>query len=159
VEDTTPDGRCTVRVRVVRLPGGITIVLDDNAKLLRGILTEEGGLNVGRRRGGVDSAGKEEEDSVLVLRERLLSAAAEADAESEGSNAGSGVLDGRGLTWKMLLESVWGSGPRGVGSNLLLVPEVWRPEVERFPGGREEGKEGGGMCGMHGRRALRSVQG
>jgi hypothetical protein len=148
VEDTTPDGRCTVHVRVVRLPAGITTVLDDNVELLRGILTEEGGLNVGRRRGGVDSAGNEEEDPVLVLRERLLSAAAEADAESEGSDAGPdakpGVLDGRGLTWRTLLERVWGLGPRGVGPNLLLVPEVWRPEVGRLPGGREEGKEGGG---------------
>jgi hypothetical protein len=100
---------------------------------------------VGRRRGGVDSAGKEEEDPVLVLRERLLSAAAEADAESEGSDAGPDVkVDGRGLTWQTLLERVWGLGPRGVGPNLLLGPEVWRPEVGRLPGGREEGKEGGG---------------
>ena len=152
VEDSTPDGRCTVRVRVVQLPRGVTTVLDENAELLRGILTEEGVPARGRRRGGGEVAGKEEEDPVSVLRERLLKAAEEADEESEGLDArGEGseakplVSDMRNLTWKKLLEGVWSIGPRGVGPNVLLVPEVWRPDVGKLPGGmREETKEGGG---------------
>lgn len=165
VEDSTPDGRCTVRVRVVRLPGGITTVLDEHAELLRGILTEEGGSSAGRRRGGAEVAGKDEEDPVSVLRERLIKAAEEADAESEGPDARGEVPDARPggsdtkpgvseakpggpeartLTWKKLLEGMWSLGPRGVGPNVLLVPEVWRPDVGKLPGGvREEGKEGG----------------
>ncbi|CAA6667129.1 unnamed protein product [Spirodela intermedia] len=119
VERTTPNGRCLVRVQVMKLPGSLTKVLDDGAAVLGPVLE-------GKERVAVTGAGGGEhrqsgDSAVEALKKRILDAV---DSEVE---AASEHLDGDKVeryqsSLLLLLRRMWALGPRHVGPNILLVP-------------------------------------
>lgn len=130
VEKTTPNGRCTVRVQVIKLPPALTKVLDENVELFQDIL--DGKLGHGKTasvslkkesKGDQTTcgAGETQEDPILVLQKRMIDAA---DTETYDGNQGldkkRGKEDRKSLL--NLLQRIWALGPRHVGPNILLLP-------------------------------------
>ncbi|KAJ7560383.1 hypothetical protein O6H91_04G126800 [Diphasiastrum complanatum] len=121
VESTTPNGRCTVRVHVTRLPIGLTQMLDEHADLLRHVVVEKSGSSFWERRKGVlrNGAGNFE-DPVAVLKSRLVAAV---DTESASNNSRDDKPKrSEDTKWREKLERIWALGPRQLGPNLLLKP-------------------------------------
>ncbi|GLJ44353.1 hypothetical protein SUGI_0929110 [Cryptomeria japonica] len=124
VEKTTPNGRCIVRVQVIKMPFLLTKVLDDSADIFQTILE---GKPEHRKTVGVSlkekiqseqkSLGEESEvteDHVLMLRKRMIDA-----VEREMNN---GSQDRK--PWLSMLQRIWAMGPRHIGPNILLSPNL-----------------------------------
>lgn len=106
VVKTTPNGRCVVKVKVMKLPLALTKVLDENAELLAGII---GGKSV-----ELDKITSivEEENPIEVLKKRMIDALESDRFESDEDR-----------TEKLKLFSrIWALGPRQIGPNILLTP-------------------------------------
>ncbi|XP_047320117.1 elongation factor-like GTPase 1 [Impatiens glandulifera] len=93
VEKTTPNGRCMVRVRVVKLPEALTKVLDESSDLL--------GEVIGGKLYKSSETDVEGQTSAESLKKRIM------DAVESG-------LD---------LKRIWAMGPRQVGANILFTPD------------------------------------
>lgn len=130
VEKTTPNGRCIVRVQVIKLPSALTKVLDENGELFQDIL--EGKLGHGKTASvslkkkikgdqTTGEAGEATEDPVLVLQKRMIDAA---DTEMYDGNQGFDKKRSKEdrKSWLNSLQRIWALGPRHVGPNILLVP-------------------------------------
>ncbi|KAF3323054.1 elongation factor Tu GTP-binding domain-containing protein 1 [Carex littledalei] len=116
VEKTTPNGRCMVKVQVVKLPGQLTKVLEENAELLGEILEGKSGNN--------DNTLKRDDESLVVLRKKILSAI-EAEIEHISGQLGDKEkVEKHRKTWLKYLPRIWSLGPRQVGPNMLIVPET-----------------------------------
>lgn len=119
VERTTPNGRCLVRVQVMKLPGSLTKALDDGAAVLGPVLEGKERMAVAGAGGGEDGQGGD--SAVEALKKRILDAV---DSEVE---AASEHLDGDKVeryrsSLLLLLRRMWALGPRHVGPNILLAP-------------------------------------
>jgi ribosome assembly protein 1 len=115
LEKTTLNGRCAVKVQVVKLPGPLTKVLEENAELLGEIL--EG------KSGDSDNTSKRDDESLLAFRKKIISAV---EAELEAMSGQSGdkeKVEKYRKTWLRCLQRIWFLGPRQVGPNLLIIPE------------------------------------
>ncbi|KAI3517066.1 hypothetical protein L1887_16273 [Cichorium endivia] len=114
IERVTPNGRCTVRVHILKLPDALTKLLDESSDLLEDIIA---GKSIQVKTIG----GQDDENPVESLRKRILDA-----IESE-------VTDGNAekykLLWENLLKRIWALGPRQVGPNMLLLPETTTKET------------------------------
>ncbi|KAK9118336.1 hypothetical protein Scep_016429 [Stephania cephalantha] len=123
VEKTTPNGRCTIRVQVMKLPSALTKVLNDSSDLLGDILDGKPGQKVkyfqreGEKR--VDKDG----NSVEALKKRILDAV-ETEIESDSENIDKDRAEKCRNLWFQILQRIWALGPRHVGPNVLLVPDV-----------------------------------
>jgi ribosome assembly protein 1 len=115
VEKTTPNGRCTVKVQVVKLPGPLTKVLEENAELLGEILEGKSGNSY--------NTSKRDDESLLAFRKKIMSAV-EAELETvSGQSGDKEKVEKYRKTWLRYLQRIWSLGPRQVGPNLLIVPE------------------------------------
>jgi ribosome assembly protein 1 len=119
-ERTTPNGRCTVRVQVLRLPNALTKVLEENEQLIGQII--EG--KTARRDGVLDLRLSEDDgDSAVTLRQRMVDAI-DSDLEAISNEVDKEKLDRYRNTWLGYLERIWSLGPWQVGPNLLLSPNA-----------------------------------
>ncbi|KAK7308281.1 hypothetical protein VNO77_41883 [Canavalia gladiata] len=121
VEKTTPNGRCVVRVQVMKLLPSLTKVLDESSDLLGDIIGMKSGLTVKSletQRPGV----LENDNPVEVLKKRILDAV-EGDILSMNENDKDHVEKCK-LKWLKILRRIWALGPRHIGPNLLLTPDI-----------------------------------
>ncbi|KAF8684348.1 hypothetical protein HU200_044232 [Digitaria exilis] len=117
-ERTTPNGRCTVRVQVLRLPNALTKVLEESEQLLGEIV--EG--KAAKREGVLDPRlSQDDGDSAAMLRQRMIDAI-DSDLEAISKQVDKEKLDRYRKTWLGYLERIWSLGPWQVGPNLLLSP-------------------------------------
>jgi ribosome assembly protein 1 len=120
VERTTPNGRCTVRVQVLRLPNALTKVLEESEQLLGQII--EG--KTAKRDGVLDPRlSQDDGDSAAALRQRMISAI-DSELEAISNQVDKEKLERYRKAWLGYLERIWSLGPWQVGPNLLLVPDV-----------------------------------
>ncbi|KAI3816902.1 hypothetical protein L1987_10687 [Smallanthus sonchifolius] len=107
IEKTTPNGRCDVRVHVLKLPDALTKLLDESSDLLEDIIA------------GKAMRAQDDEHPVESLKKRIWDA-----IESEISDTNvEKDKEKLKLLWENLLKRIWALGPRHVGPNILLLPD------------------------------------
>ncbi|KVI05112.1 elongation factor-like GTPase 1 [Cynara cardunculus var. scolymus] len=115
IERTTPNGRCMVRVYILKLPDALTKLLDESSDLLEDIIA-------GKAIQLKSSIGAQDDDHpVEALRKRIWDA-----IESEfldGNEKDKDRAEKYKLLWENLLKRIWALGPRQVGPNMLILPE------------------------------------
>ncbi|KAK8537972.1 hypothetical protein V6N12_044111 [Hibiscus sabdariffa] len=120
VEKVTSNGRCTIRVKVMKLPPTLTKVLDESADLLSDIIG--GKLGQSAKSLEMHTSSLSENDSLIeVLRKRIVDA-----LESEflcGNENDKDQAEKCKGKWLELLGRIWALGPRQVGPNILFTPE------------------------------------
>ncbi|WVZ59951.1 hypothetical protein U9M48_010032 [Paspalum notatum var. saurae] len=140
VERTTPNGRCTVRVQVFRLPNSLTKVLEESEQLLGQII--EG--KTAKRDGVLDPRlSNEDVDSAATLRQRMVDAI-DSELDAISKQVDKEKLDRYRKTWLGHLERIWSLGPWQVGPNFLLLPDA------KSSGGAmntQDGRQGILVCG------------
>ncbi|KAK8444523.1 hypothetical protein SEVIR_9G152700v4 [Setaria viridis] len=119
-ERTTPNGRCTVRVQVLRLPNALTKVLEESEQLLGQII--EGKTAKGD--GVLDPRlSQDDGNSAATLRQRMIDAI-DSELEAISNQVDKEKLERYRKTWLGYLERIWSLGPWQVGPNLLLSPDA-----------------------------------
>ncbi|GAV71979.1 EFG_C domain-containing protein/GTP_EFTU_D2 domain-containing protein [Cephalotus follicularis] len=119
VEKMTPNGRCVVRVQVMKLPRALTMVLEENADLLGDIIGGNPGLSnksLDTQRSGI----VENENPVVGLKKTVMEAV-ESDILSRNGNDKDWAEKCK-AKWLKLLKRIWALGPRQVGPNILFTP-------------------------------------
>ncbi|KAJ3674799.1 hypothetical protein LUZ60_005415 [Juncus effusus] len=111
VEKLTPNGRCVVTVQVLKLPSGLTKVLEENGDLLGEVLKGK--------------MGNKERNSVVELRKKIVDAI---ESEAESIDGDKERVEKFRKTWFRYLERIWALGPRQMGPNLLILPETLKSE-------------------------------
>ncbi|KAJ1294366.1 hypothetical protein BS78_01G140900 [Paspalum vaginatum] len=120
VERTTPNGRCTVRVQVFRLPNALTKVLEESEQLLGQIIDGK----TAKRVGVLDPRlSNEDGDSAATLRQRMIDAI-DSELDAISKQVDKEKLERYRKTWLGHLERIWSLGPWQVGPNLLLLPDA-----------------------------------
>ncbi|XP_075636284.1 uncharacterized protein LOC142608394 [Castanea sativa] len=129
IEKTTPNGRCVVRVQVMKLPPTLTKVLDDSSDLLGDII----GVKSGQTNKGLDtqrSSILEDENPIEAFKKRIMDAV-EKDillmTETDKDRA-----EKCRAKWLKLLKKIWALGPRQIGPNILFTPDFKRKGVDSF---------------------------
>lgn len=129
IEKTTPNGRCVVRVQVMKLPPTLTKMLDDSSDLLGDII----GVKSGQTNKGLDtqrSSILEDENPIEALKKRIMDAV-EKDillmTETDKDRA-----EKCRAKWLKLLKKIWALGPRQIGPNILFTPDFKRKGVDSF---------------------------
>ncbi|KAG9440362.1 hypothetical protein H6P81_020527 [Aristolochia fimbriata] len=124
VEKRTPNGRCVVRVQVLKLPNDLTKALDESADLLGCILDTNSGQRSGSlqtQRGSGNIVA--DENSVTALKKKIIDA-----IENEIEYTSKGIDEEKAEKYRSLwcgfLEKIWSLGPRQVGPNILLAPDI-----------------------------------
>ncbi|RDX92267.1 Elongation factor-like GTPase 1, partial [Mucuna pruriens] len=121
VEKTTPNGRCVVRVQVMKLLPSLTKVLDESSDLLGDIIGVKSGQTV-KSLETQRSSILEIDNPVEVLKKRILDAV-EGDILSRNENDKDHAEKCK-LKWLKILRRIWALGPRQIGPNLLFTPDI-----------------------------------
>lgn len=120
VEKMTPNGRCVVRVQVMKLPSTLTKVLDESAELLGSIVGGKPGQSVKtmetQRSSMVDN-----ENPIEAFKKRILDAL-DHDIFSVNESDKDRVEKCKDK-WLEFLRRTWAFGPRQVGPNILFTPD------------------------------------
>ncbi|KAF6174221.1 hypothetical protein GIB67_033753 [Kingdonia uniflora] len=122
VEKVTSNGRCVVKVQVVKLPPALTKILDESSDILGDIIEGKQGQSSGTLEALKESSSTVDDSLIKSLKKRMV------DAIDDEIELGSKELDTdkvekcRSL-WHQFLERIWALGPRQVGPNILLVPD------------------------------------
>lgn len=125
VERTTPNGRCTVRVQVLRLPNALIKVLEESEQLLGQII--EG--KTAKRNGVLDPRlSQDDGDSGATVRQRMI-CAIDSELEAISEQVDKEKLERYRKTWLGYLQRIWSLGPWQVGPNFLLLPDVKSSDV------------------------------
>ncbi|KAE9604556.1 putative protein-synthesizing GTPase [Lupinus albus] len=126
VEKTTPNGRCVVRVRVMKLPLSLTKVLHESSDLLEDII----GLKSGQTVKSLEIQGMsilQKDNPTEVLKKRVIDAV-ESDImsriENDKDHTDKDHTDKCKLQWLKLLRRIWALGPRQIGPNILFTPDI-----------------------------------
>ncbi|KAL7587946.1 hypothetical protein Lser_V15G36571 [Lactuca serriola] len=114
IERATPNGRCTVRVHILKLPDALTKLLDESSDLLEAIIA-------GKAIQVKTMGGQDDDHPVEALRKRIWDA-----IESEVSDENA---EKNKTLWENLLKRIWALGPRQVGPNMLLLPDSTTKET------------------------------
>ncbi|KAB5541741.1 hypothetical protein DKX38_014715 [Salix brachista] len=120
VEKMTPNGRCVVRVQVMKLPSALTMVLDKSTDLLGDII----GGKLGQSTSNLETERSnivQDESPIEVLRKRIMGAV-ESDILSL-SKKDKDRAEKYKLKWQKFLKRIWALGPRQVGPNILFTPD------------------------------------
>lgn len=123
VEKVTPNGRCVVRVRVMKLPPTLTKVLDESSDLLSDVI----GGKLGQSDKSLEIHGlsvSEDENPIELLRKRIVDAL-ESDI-SCGNENDRDQAEKCKSKWLKFLRRIWALGPRQVGPNILFTPDYKR---------------------------------
>ncbi|KAI5678531.1 hypothetical protein M9H77_09481 [Catharanthus roseus] len=123
IEKVTPNGRCHVRVQVMKLPTSLTKVLDENSDLLRDIIGGKSGQvceSLERLRGTIV---EDDGDPIKGLKKRMMDA-----VESYYSFGNTETDKDRAekcrRLWQKFFKRMWALGPRQVGPNILLASDL-----------------------------------
>ncbi|KAJ7960507.1 Elongation factor-like [Quillaja saponaria] len=120
VEKTTPNGRCIIRVHVMKLPPTLTKVLDESSDLLGDII----GVKSGQTSRSLETQRSnivENENPTEVLKKRMMGAL-ESDIFSRSENDNEHA-DKCKAKWLKFLKRIWALGPREIGPNFLFTPD------------------------------------
>ncbi|GJW28527.1 elongation factor-like GTPase 1 [Tanacetum coccineum] len=108
IERVTPNGRCTVRVYIMKLPDALTKLLDESSDLLEDVIA------------GKVIRAQDDEHPVESLRKRIWDA-----IESEVADGSADKdMENYKLLWEDILKRIWALGPRQVGPNMLILPDL-----------------------------------
>ncbi|XP_004308232.1 PREDICTED: elongation factor Tu GTP-binding domain-containing protein 1 [Fragaria vesca subsp. vesca] len=120
VEKATQNGRCVVRVKVLKLPPSLTKVIDESSHILADIL----GVKVETSKSLDTQVASTEEgmDPIETLRKRMMEAV-ESDILSSGETDKDRAEKCK-VQWQKLLKRIWALGPWHIGPNILLTPEI-----------------------------------
>ncbi|KAK4279233.1 hypothetical protein QN277_016966 [Acacia crassicarpa] len=118
VEKTTPNGRCVVRVHVMKLPSSLTKVLDDSSDVLGDAIGLKSGKNLDSQRSGI----LKNDNPTEVLKKRIMDAL-ESEILSKNEND-KDYVDKCKSKWLNLLRRIWALGPRQIGPNILFTPDI-----------------------------------
>lgn len=122
VEKVTPNGRCHVRVQVIKLPTALTKILDESSDLLGDIIEGKSGQackSLERLRGSIVEDG----DPIEALKKRMMDAV-ESDCTFGNSEAERERVEKYRSLWQKFFKRMWALGPRQVGPNILLIPNL-----------------------------------
>ncbi|XP_027160235.1 elongation factor-like GTPase 1 [Coffea eugenioides] len=122
IEKTTPNGRCVVRVKVMKLPTMLTKLLDESSELIGDIIGGKSGQDcksLETSRGSI----VEDENPIEALKKRIIDAV-ESDYTNGDSEADKERSEKCRTRWQKLFNRIWALGPRQVGPNLLLTPDT-----------------------------------
>lgn len=120
VEKMTPNGRCVVRVQVMKLPSALTMVLDKSTDLLGDII----GGKLGQSASNLETERSnivQDESPIEALKKRIMGAV-ESDILSL-SKKDKDRAENYKLKWQKFLKRIWALGPRQVGPNILFTPD------------------------------------
>ncbi|KAK7345919.1 hypothetical protein VNO77_16535 [Canavalia gladiata] len=113
VEKTTSNGRCVVRVRVMKLLPSLTKVLDESSDLLGDII-------------GVKSKQRprilENDNPAEAMKKRILDAV-DSDILNMNENNKDHIEKCK-EKWLKILRRIWALGPGHIGPNLLFTPDI-----------------------------------
>ncbi|XP_058084920.1 uncharacterized protein LOC131232596 [Magnolia sinica] len=123
VEKTTPNGRCVVRVQVMKLPADLTKILDESADILGDIIEGKSGLSNKTLKMQSLNNTAEDENSVMALEKRIIEAI-ESEVESSMKEIDKDKAEKYRSLWFQFLQRIWALGPRQVGPNILFVPDL-----------------------------------
>lgn len=130
IERKTPNGRCCVRVQVLKLPPSLTKVLDKSADLLRDIIG--GKLGQSNKSSETQRSSRlEDENSIEALRKRIMDAV-EGDILGGTEESDKDRAEKCKAMWLQFLKRIWALGPRQIGPNILFTPD-FRGEDAEFP--------------------------
>ncbi|KAK6926486.1 Translation elongation factor EFTu-like, domain 2 [Dillenia turbinata] len=122
IEKITPNGRCTVRVRVSKLPHALTKVLDESSDILGDIIGGKSG-QANKSMEILNAKVVKDENPTETLKKRMMDA-----IEGEILHQSEGVEKDRAekcrSMWQQLLKRIWSLGPKQVGPNILLTPDA-----------------------------------
>lgn len=122
VEKTTPNGRCVVRVQVMKLLPSLTKVLDESADLLGDIVGVNSAQTVKSLETQRTNILEENENPAEVLKKRIMDAI-ESDVLDRNENDEDHAEKCR-LKWLKLLRRIWALGPSYIGANVLFTPDI-----------------------------------
>lgn len=131
IERKTPNGRCCVRVRVLKLPPALTKVLDESADLLGDII----GGKLGQSNKSSEtrrSSCLEDENPIESLRKRITDAV-EGDILCGIEGSDKDRAEKCKSMWLQFLKRIWALGPRQIGPNILFAPDYSRGQDPEFP--------------------------
>ncbi|KAJ9704164.1 hypothetical protein PVL29_005445 [Vitis rotundifolia] len=130
IERKTPNGRCCVRVQVLKLPPSLTKVLDKSADLLGDIIG--GKLGQSNKSSETQRSGRlEDENPIEALRKRIMDAV-EGDILGGSEESDKDRAEKCKAMWLKFLKRIWALGPRQIGPNILFTPDS-RGEDAEFP--------------------------
>lgn len=121
IEKTTANGRCIVRVKVMKLPTALTKLLDENIDLLGDVVGGKSGHThkcLEHQRASI----VEDENAIEALKKRIMDAV-ESDISFGDSKMDKESAQKCRTLWEKILMRVWALGPRQVGPNILLTPD------------------------------------
>ncbi|VFR03558.1 unnamed protein product [Cuscuta campestris] len=122
IEKTTPNGRCVVRVRVMKLPTALTKLLDESSSVLGDIIGGKS-LHTSKSMETLGGSIVEDENPIEALKKHMKDA-----VENEFSTTFPGTEPERiekfQKTWQKFVKRIWALGPWQVGPNILLTPDV-----------------------------------
>lgn len=127
VEKMTPNGRCIIRVQVMKLPPTLTKVLDDIGDLLGNILGGKLDQTSKSIEIQTSSLGKDE-NPIDALRNRIIDAV-EVDILSANENDKERAEKCK-AKWLKFLRRIWALGPRQLGPNILLTPDYKKSSAD-----------------------------
>ncbi|GKD40827.1 elongation factor-like GTPase 1, partial [Tanacetum coccineum] len=104
IERVTPNGRCTVRVYIMKLPDALTKFLDESSDLLEDVIAGKA-IRAQDDEHPVESSGNDWEQ---------LKVSADGNTDKD--------IDKYKLLWEDLLKRIWALGPRQVGPNHCICP-------------------------------------
>ncbi|XP_022890705.1 elongation factor-like GTPase 1 [Olea europaea var. sylvestris] len=122
VEKTTPNGRCIVRVQVMKLPTLLTKLLEESSELLGDIIggkSRQACKNLETSKGGI----VEDENPIEVLKKRMMDAV-ENEYMSGNAEMDKDRAEKYRMLWQKFFKRMWALGPRQFGPNILLTPDI-----------------------------------
>ncbi|KAG9134943.1 hypothetical protein Leryth_001247 [Lithospermum erythrorhizon] len=121
IEKITANGRCVVRVQVMKLPNALTKLFDESSDLLGDIIGGKSGQvckSLETLRGSI----VEDENPIEALKKRMIDAV-EGDCSSGNAEMDNDRMEKCKKKWGEILKRIWALGPRQVGPNILLTPD------------------------------------
>ncbi|KAK1394516.1 Translation elongation factor EFG [Heracleum sosnowskyi] len=122
VEKTTANGRCVVRVQVMKLPTALTKVLDESSEFLGDILGGKMGQTFNTLEAHKATI-TEDDNTIESLKKRIIDAV-ESDSLYWSSQIDKDLVEKYKALWQNFLKRIWAFGPRQVGPNILLTPDI-----------------------------------
>ncbi|KAL1831053.1 hypothetical protein ACET3Z_000704 [Daucus carota] len=122
VEKTTANGRCVVRVQVMKLPTALTKLLDESSEFLGDIV----GGKMGKTYNSLEARKAsitEDDNTIESLKKRIIDAV-EKDSLYWSSQIDKDLVEKYKALWQNFLKRIWAFGPRQVGPNILLTPDI-----------------------------------